>query len=628
MFDFVAKHKRLLQLVLALIIVPPFAFWGIQWTQRDATGAGNVASVAGQKISEQEFTDELRRQQDRLRDTLGKNFDPAILDAPGMRAELLEQMISQRLLAQYAAHGYLTVSKEQLDEVIAAIPAFQENGQYSSERAKAMLRAEGYSEESFVASLRRDLVLQQITAALSDSGLASRTAAGRVARLRAQQREVAEYLVRADPQQAKTTADSVQAFYSNNPGRFRVPEELKVEYLVLNVDALLGSESVSAEEIKASYQANALKYGEPEQRRASHILIGFKSGSGDAEKAKARERASAILLQLRKTPGSFAELAKKSSEDPGSAAKGGDLGYFSRGMMVGPFEDAAFRLKLNEISALVESDFGFHIIKVTGIKPGKTKSLDQVRPEIEGELKRQKAVRRFAEMAESFSNLVYEQADSLKPAAQKFKLTIQQAGGVTRQSAPAAALNSPKVLAALFTDDVIKNRHNTEAIETAPNTLVSARVVDYKAASLRPLDEVRAEISRLLSQQEALALARKRGEQLLDELKKGKASGVSFGAARLVGRDDPKGIGGEALSEIFRTDASKPPAYVGLSSETGYAIYRVSRVVDVEPDEAHRSGLQSELAKSSGAQEFNSFVGALRSDAKVEINSTALEKKN
>jgi peptidyl-prolyl cis-trans isomerase D len=627
LFTFVDRHKRLLQFVLALIIVPPFAFWGIQWTQRDATGAGNVASVGGQKISEQEFADALRRQQDQLRSTLGRNFDPSMLDSPAMRVELLESMVSQRLLEQYGARGNLTISKEQIDEVIASIPAFQENGRYSSERAKAMLRAEGYSEESFIASLRRDLIVQQLSAALADSGLASKADALQIARLRAQQREVAEYQVRAEPQQAQISADSVRAYYESNSARFQVPEQVRVEFLVLDVDALLASETVSAEEVKASYEANTSRYGEPEQRRASHILIGFKSGAGDAEKAKARERASAILSQLRKAPDTFAELAKKNSDDPGSASKGGDLDYFSRGMMVGPFEDAAFRLKLNEISGLVESDFGFHIIKLTGIKPGKMKSLEQVRPEIERELKKQKAVRRFAETAETFSNLVYEQADSLKPAAERFKLAIRNADGVTRQAASAAALNSPKLLAALFTDDAIKNRRNTEAIETAPSTLVSARVVDHKPASLRPLDEVKGEISRILARREALALARKRGADHLEELKKGSASGAGFGAPKLVSRDNPRGMDAEALSQVFRADASKLPAYVGTNSENGYVIYRVSRVVDVEPDEAGRREVQAELGKSSGMQEFKSFLGSLRADAKVEIDSAALEKK-
>jgi len=629
MFDFVTRHKRLLQFVLALIIVPPFAFWGIQWTQRETAGAGEVASVGGQKITEQEFGEALRQQQDRVRGMLGRSFDPAIFDSPALRLELLEGMISQRLMMQHAARNHLTVSDEMLVETTMAIPAFQVDGKFSRDRYDAALRNERMSSEAFDSALRRDLLMQQLTGALADSGLASKAVSRQFAQLRAQQREIAEYRVQADAQlaQSKITGDAIRASYDANPARFQVPEEVGVEYLVLSTDALIASEQVGADEIKAYYESNISKYGEPEQRRASHILIALKSGANDAEKASGRERAAQILAQLRKSPGSFAELAKKNSGDPGSASQGGDLGFFSRGMMVRPFEDAAFKLKLNQISDLVESDFGFHIIKVTGIKAGKMKSLEAARPEIERELKKQRAGRRFAEAAEAFSNLVYEQPESLAPAAEKFKLTVQRARGVTRQSAPVAALNNARLLAALFADDSIKNRRNTEAVETAPGVLVSARVLDHKPASQRPFDEVKDAIAKQLAQQEALMLARRQGAERLEELKKGDASALRFGATRLVSRDEPQDLGAEALSKVFGADASKLPVYAGMESNNGYVIYRVTRVVDVQPDETRQRSVQSELGRASGTQELKSFLDGLRADARVEINKAVLEKK-
>ncbi|HET7200029.1 MAG TPA: SurA N-terminal domain-containing protein [Burkholderiales bacterium] len=629
MFDFVARHKRLLQIVLGLIIVPPFAFWGIQWTQR-GMAVGEVAEVGGQKISEQEFSEALQREQDRQRAILGKNYDSALFDSPMMRREVLEGMISQRLLMQHAARGYLTVPDETLVETTKSIPAFQVDGKFSRERYDAALQVERMSPEAFDAALRRDLVVQQLSSALAESGFVSKTAASRFAELRSQQREIAEHRVEADVRlaQSRISADAARAFYDSNPARFQVPEEIQVEYVVLSTDTLLASEQVGADEVKAYYEANLTRYGEPEQRRASHILISVKNGASDADKRKARERAEQILAQLRKSPGSFAEIAKKESGDPGSASKGGDLGFFSRGMMVRPFEDAAFRLKPGQISDLVESDFGFHIIKVTAIKPGRMKTLEQVRPDIELELKRQQAGRHFAEAAETFSNMVYEQSDSLKPVADKFKLAIQQAQGVTRQSASVPALNNSRLLAALFSDDSLKNRRNTEAVETSPGTLVSARVLNHKPASPRPFEQVRDGIVKQLAQQEAVALARKQGEALLEELKKGKTPAVSFGAPRLVSRDDPKGLDPEALSRIFGIDATKPPAYAGVESKDGYAIYRIARVVDIQPDEARQRSVQSELGRASGSQDFRSFMEALRADAKVEISRDALEKTN
>ena len=629
MFDLVHNNKRLMQIVLTLVALP-FAFWGIDSYQRVMSRSGEVAEVEGQKITEQEFGDALRQQQERFRGMLGRNFDPALFDSPAIRLELLEGMISQRLMMQHAMRNHLTVSSEMLVETTMSIPAFQVDGKFSRERYDAALRNERMSSEAFDAALRRDILTQQLTGALADSGLASKAASRQFAQLRAQQREVAEHRIQADAQleKSKVAAEAVRAFYDGNPARFQVPEEVGVEYLVLSPDALLASEQVGADEIKSYYEANISKYGEPEQRRASHILTVVKSGAGDAEKAKARERAAQILAQLRKSPGSFAELAKKNSGDPGSASQGGDLGFFSRGMMVRAFEDAAFGLKPNQISDLVESDFGFHIIKITGIKAGKMKSLELARPEIERELRKQRAGRRFAEAAEAFSNLVYEQSESLGPAAERFKIALQRAEGVTRQSAPVPALNNARLLAALFADDSIKNKRNTEAVETAPSVLVSARVLNHKPASQRPFDEVKGDLAKQLARQEALVLARRQGEERLEELKKGNASAVRFGATKLVSRDEPQDLGPEALSKIFGADASKLPVYAGLESNNGYAIYRVTRVVDVQPDEARARSVQSELGRASGTQEFKAFLDGLRADAKVEINKAAVEKKN
>src|SRR5882724_795492 len=626
MFDLVRNNKRLMQIVLAVVALP-FAFWGIDSYQRVMSRAGEVAEVSGQKISEQEFSESLRQQQDRLRGMLGRNFDASLLDSPAMRREVLDGMISQRLLMQHAARNRLTVSDETLVETTMSIPAFQVEGKFSRDRYDIALQNERMSPDAFDAALRRDLTVQQISSALGESGFVSKTAADQLAQLRAQQREISEHAVKADARRVQVAADTVRAFYDSNPARFQIPEEVQAEYLVLSADSLLAAEQVDAGEVKKYYESNSAKYGEPEQRRASHILVSVKGGASDEDKRKARERAQAILSRLRASPGSFAEIAKKESGDPGSASQGGDLGFFSRGMMTRPFEDAVFGLKPGQISDLVESDFGFHIIKLTGVKPSKMKTLEEVRPEIERELKKQQAGRHFAEAAETFSNIVYEQSDSLKPAADRFKLAVQQAQGVTRQGTGVPALNSQRLLSALFSDESIKNRRNTEAVETSPGTLVSARVVSHKPASLRPFEQVKDGIAKLHAQQEALARARKQGAELLDQVRKGDASRSPFGASKLVSRDDPKGLSPAAISQVFGVDASKPPAYAGAESSDGYTIYRVSRVVDVQPDEARRRSIQTELGRASGNQQFKSFLDGLRADAKVEINRDALEKK-
>jgi peptidyl-prolyl cis-trans isomerase D len=628
LFDWVYGNKRIVQIVLGIITIP-FALWGISFYERANTSGDAVASVGGQKITEQEFNDSLRQQQDQIRRALGRNYNAAMFDSPAARMDLLEGLISQRLLAQFAVRRKLSVSDADLRDMIASVPAFQEDGKFSKPRYEALLRAENLTPQSFEASLRRDLMLQQLTAALGESGLASKAAAQQLARIRAQQREIAEYAVPAGPllAQVAVAPQAVKMFYDTNSARFQIPESVGIEYVVLNADALMASEQVKPEDVKAYYEANAARFGEPEQRRASHILVAFKAGASAADKARAKERAEKILAEVRRSPASFAEIAKKNSDDPGSAVKGGDLDYFSRGMMVHPFEDAAFKLKLNEISGLVESDFGYHIIRLTGIKPGNMKTLDQARPAIEAELKKQQAGRRYAEVAEAFTNLVYDQSDSLQPAADRFKLPVQRAAGLTREAAPVPLLNNPRLLAALFTDDAIKNRRNTEAIEVAPGTLVAARVVDHKAASLRPYDEVKAGIEKQLQGQEALAQARKQGAELLEALKSGKSAAPAFGAVRTVSRQNPQGLGPEAVAAIFRADAAKLPAYAGVQTPGGYAIYRVSRVIEAAPDEKQALGSQAELGRANGVEEFRAFVSGLRSGTKVEINRALLEAR-
>lgn len=628
MFDFVAKHKRWIQLLLGLVAVS-FTFWGVENYQRMGAAGGEVATVSGEKITRQEVSDLMRQQQDRLRQMLGKNFDPAMLESPGMRAELLEGLINQRLLTQYAVGSHMLASDDLLREIISAQPAFQENGRFSRPVYERLLQAQNMTPTSFENSLRRDLLTSQVAAAMAESSLASLAVAKEFARLRLQQREVSEVLLPVERFAAQIKPDdaAIAAFYESNAARFKLPEQVQVEFVELSLQNLTAQEAISAEDVKTFYDANY--------------------GSKFKERAEARAKAEALLAELRRSPDRFAELARQNSQDPGSKDNGGDLGFFARGSMVKPFEDTVFRLRENEISALVETDFGFHIIRLTGINsaaksPSKTeerrashilitapaaaKSIEALRPEIEKELRRQRAGKRFAEAAESFSNLAYEQPDSLKPVAEKFKIAVQNAGWVTRQASPNKAINHPKVLAALFTPDAIANRRNIEVVETAPGVLVSARVLAHKPEAARPLAEVRADVLRLLIDREAREAARKQGEQQLAALRKGETA-TAFPAAKLVSRDKADGITPEALQALYRADVSSLPAYIGVESAKGYVLLRVSKLVEQEPPEKLIEAARAEVARSNGAREYQAFITGLRNRAKVEIDKAQLEAK-
>ena len=304
---------------------------------------------------------------------------------------------------------------------------------------------------------------------------------------------------------------------------------------------------------------------------------------GAPRKRRKRARADALLDQLRRSPGQFAELAKKNSDDAGGAERGGDLDYFGRGAMVKPFEDAVFAMKQGEISNVVESDFGYHIILLTGQRGGEKRAFDQVRPEIEAEVKRQLALKRFAEAAEQFTNTVYEQSDSLQPAIDKLKLEKRSAL-VQRTPAPGAsgALASAKFLEAVFGNDALNNKRNTDAIEVGPNLLASARVVEHLPARTLPLADVKDQVRERLVADQAAALAHKEGEALLAQLQKDGAKSLPESAA--IGRLSAQSVPRQVIDAVLGADASKLPVPLGVDlGPQGYWVGRVTQVLERDP---------------------------------------------
>ncbi len=630
MFDLVHKHKRIVQVVLALITLP-FAFWGIDSYQRSMSTAQDLADVDGQKITMPEFAQAQRDEQERMRSMLGRNFDPAVLDTPEHRAELLESLIQQRLLALQAVKSNLVITDEHLREIITSLPVFQENGQFSKARYDGMLRAQGMSDVMFESRLRGDLQLQQLNGAVADSSLVAKAQAERMIAIQGQQREVSEVVLSHEQFAAeiKPTPEAVKSFYDSHLAEFQVPEQVRAAYVILNADALAALETVSEDELRNWYDTN--------------LRAKFEA------RMAAKKKAEELLAQLRATPEKFAELAKQHSQDPGSKESGGDLGLFGRGSMVKPFDEAVFKLKPGQLSGIVETDFGFHIIRLTAIKAAKggeaeqrqashilitappaVKEFQAMRADIEKDLKKQRLGKKFAEAAETFSNLAYEQPDSLQPIADKFKLRIEQSGWLTRRAnAEFGALNNQKILDALFAPDAIKNKRNTEVVESGPNGLLAARVIEHKPATVRPLDEVKMEIAKRLVQEEGIGLARKRGAAKFAELQQGKDAGLSWGAAKSVGRQGAPAVHPDALKEIFRADTIKLPVYVGVDlRDRGYGLYRISRVIDAPAAEAAKQKeLQQQLLRQAAQQDFGAYLASLRERAKIEINRANLEKK-
>ena len=620
MFDAVRNNKKITQVFLVLIALP-FAFFGLESYVSDGGGGADVAKVGDIGISQQEFQQVMREQQDRLRSQLGQ-VDPKMLDNPEFRKAVLNDVIDRRLLALEAAKRRLFVTDDTVRRSIAGIEAFQDNGQFSNERYEALLRSQGMSPAGFEAQVRQDLTLQQLAGTIGQTGMLSNTVGERILALQTEQREVQELLLAAGSYlgQVKLADDAARKFYDENNQQFQTPDQARVEYLVLSQESM--PVEVSDAEIQAWYDGHKERYQQPEERRASHILIASETVGKDKARAKAEE----VLQEVQKKPAAFAELARQHSDDPGSASQGGDLGFFGRGMMVKPFEDATFGMKEGDISGVVESDFGFHIIKLVSVRAAKEKPLTEVRGEIEAELKTAASARKFAEAAESFSNIVYEQSDSLQPAAEQFKLKIEQSDWVGRQPNPASGpLGNAKLLEALFSDDAIKNKRNTEAVEVAPNTLVSARIVEYKAAALQPFDEMKPMIEKMLVAQEAQKLAKADGEARLAALVAGDDK-QAWGATRRVSRMEARQLPPQAVQPVFRMQTKALPSYTGLELPgAGYVLYRLNKVDAGEKlDDVRRQGLIGQLRSLAAQEDVQMYLDALRSRYKVEINDKAL----
>jgi peptidyl-prolyl cis-trans isomerase D len=471
--------------------------------------------------------------------------------------------------------------------------------------------------------LRRDLAIQALPEAVSQSVIVPRSVLEQVIRLQEQVRDVRELAFKpADfAAQVKPTDEELRKHYDANAAAYETPESAKVEYLVLSAKSIAEQITLSADDVRTYYEQNKARFTTAEERRASHILIAVDAGAGADARKVAREKAEKLLKQVR-DGADFAALAKANSSDSGSAAQGGDLGYFARGAMVKSFADAAFALKDGEISDVVETEFGYHIIKLTGIKPGAVRSFDEVRKEIESDLRQQQAGAKFAETADAFSNMVYEQADSLKPAADRFGLTIQTAESLTRAGTDQpkdSPLANPKLLAAVFSPESIRTKRNSEAIEVGGNTLVSARVVEYRPAKRKPFESVQAEVRANVVDAEARKLAIAAGAKRLEELRAGGAA-TGFTEARGISRAAATTVPAQALDAVFKLTADKLPAYVGLDlGARGYSIYALVKVTDpsAEVIAQRRAAYEQQVAQAVGQQQVTDLIESLKARAKI-----------
>ena len=631
MFDFIRNHSRVLFFVMVLLIFPSFVFFGVQGYAKfnDPTGAA-VAKVDGQKISLAEWDAAHRRQIEQMRRQM-PNLDAAFFDSPEVKRESLDNMVRERVLFTAANRAHFSVSDERLQREVMSIPQLaalrRPDGSFDAASYKALLGAQGLTPEGFEANLRQDLVLRQVLGGVTNSvppgGAPGRSALDALL----QQREA--QVLRFDSKDqvagiAPSDAD-LAAYHKAHEAQFRSPEQASIEYVVLDLDALKAGIAVTDEELRKYYSENAARYTVAEERRASHVLINAAKDAPAAERTQAKARAEGLLADLRKNPAAFAEVAKKNSNDTASAARGGDLDFFARGAMVKPFEDAAYAMKPGEISNLVETDFGFHIIRLDAVRGGEKKPFEAVRAEIDEEVKKQLAQKKYAEAAEQFTNTAYEQAESLQPLIDKLKLKKQTAT-VQRTAAAGAtgALASVKLLAGVFGNDAVKNKRNTEAVEVGPNQLAAARVVQHQPARVQALADVLPLVRERVIAEQAAAAARKAGEAKLAALRGG-ADAAALPAATLFSRASAQAQPRALVDAVLRADASKLPQWLGVDlGEAGYAVVRLTAIKPLAADAPELAQLLPRYAQAWGAAEAQAYYNALKARYKVEIKTDAL----
>lgn len=586
MFDFVRKHTKIMMFLMFLLIIPSFVLFGIDGYNRFRDKGEAVARVSGHDITQSEWDAAHKIEVDRLRASM-PNLDAKFFDSPDARYASLERLVRDRVLVEAADKLKLLTSDARLARELQDNPTIaslrRADGTLDMERYRQLAGSQGMTPEMFEARVRADLSSRQVVSGVTESGFAAAALADIALNAFYEKREVqvlrfssADFASKVNPTDAE-----LEAFYQANQALFQAPEQASIEYVVLDLNAVKKGIVVSEQDVRSYYDQNAARLSGNEERRASHILINAPKGAPDAERQKARTRAQELLAMVRNAPDSFADVARKNSQDPGSAPAGGDLDFFARGAMVKPFEDAAFAMKKGEISDLVESDFGFHIIKLTDVKAPKQRSFEDLRADIEADLKAQRASAKFAETAEAFTNGVYEQSDSLKPVADRLKLEIKTASHLLRTPAPGVTgvLANPKFLAAVFGPDAVEKKRNTEAVETASNQLTAGRITQYTPAHALPFAEVRTRVRERVIANRSAEMAKKEG---LDKLAAWKANPASatLGSAMVISRDQPQNTPPQVMDAAMRTDPAALPAWRGVDlGEQGYAVVRVNKIV-------------------------------------------------
>lgn len=612
------------------IIIVVFALWGID-SYLKSEAKVYAAMVNDVEISVSEYRSAKQQQIQRMRAMLGNQFDPNIANTSEFKSAVLNRLIEEELLVQAATDAGLAISDSFLGARIQAVPDFHgEDGKFSQERYQRLLSQQGMSPQQFEHQVKRSLLISQFIGSVTESAIVVPQEVEQGLRLQGQERKLqylriplARYLDKAE-----VKAEEVNAFYEANKARFVEPEQVRLQYLELSLDSIAAGLQATDAEIEALYASEKAKLTVEEQRRARHILIKLEEGADDATVAAAQKKAEDLVKRLR-TGEDFAKLAKEFSDDPGSAAEGGDLGLFGKGMMVPEFEAATFAMERDAISDPVRSPFGFHIIQVTEIQAAKTPELAEVRDQLAEDARRNQAEQIFAERSETLGALSFEHPDTLTVAAEQLGLKIQESAWLPATGGEGIG-SHPQVMEAALKDDVLNGGNNSQVIEIDPDHVVVVRVLEHKPAKQLELDKVRDAILNNLRQEAARKEARKQGEALAVRLESGTALAaiaselqLQVNDAGFVRRNDSKhdrDIVAVAF-KVPRAEGGKVTT-AGASLPNGdYLLLQIEAVRDGDVagiGAAQREEFQRNLNQLYGGLESTALLEQLKSKADIK----------
>ena len=621
-------QSKFAKIVLVIIIIP-FALFGIDSYLSSIGDDVYAAKVNGESITIQSYQNALNRVKDQF---LNQSTppDPAIFETAEFRKSVLDGMIASKLVAQEAVRANFVISDIQLSQYILGMPGFQRNGKFDQEAYDNLAMRQNLTPKKLDELIRKDLAKQQVKDSMNKYAFVTKEKIQKLVNLAYQKRDVSMLELRLDDylKKVNVTDEEIKEYYEANPNNFIMPDQVKVNFLLYSVAEILPKVKITDDEVKQYFEENKAQFEGSQQRRAKHILFLTDSGMTEEEVIDVRRLAESVREEVIKSPKKFDELAKEYSKDTESAKKGGDLGFFSRGMMVKEFDETAFDMKVGDVSPLVKTQFGFHIIALTEIK-GDEVTFDSVKAQIKGEILYSKAQQIYAEGAEEFANLIYEKSDSLQPAADRFDLTIQESQWLSLDTAT-KFFNNEAFAQAVFDPEAIEQKTNINAIEVSPNNLISAQVIDFKPSAPRTLDDAKQEIKEFLTKSNAQKLLISDGEEMIEKLESNtkKAEWID---ELVIDKVDPQGISKPIVRAIFSMNQENLPSYEGIYDPANdeYIVVRLNDVISDEvTDNLSVDIYRDEYVAALKDAIDNAYVDDLRAMADIEYNPQVIQYRN